>query len=491
MLFELLRIRRVTVRAPFAFMTATPVSPPRSETGFARNLTLLGAPSDFSISRGLPERIRRGIGCQMIGMKTKIAINAARCIVWAYFLLIPTKLVEFFAMHGGSIRPFHVYALIIAAGALTVARHVRLSDVSLPERSFIALCALLIGWMFVSPGGRLNFEYNLVLWPLANLAMGVILFGYARRLGLGSTIIAAATGALILELAGIFADMWFPGLLAEWPARPAGFAQNSNNGALVVVMLLAMLLPLRLRDAPSRSLTCAMIASAPLVFVTLSKSGWSMYAMVAFIYAGTLYFAPVIPRPGKRFMAGFAAVFLLTISLAPVLHEPWAISVWRSRVGISVPDILPGFISRLHAEPLSQQQMDEFIKASDTTTESRMESAKFFFRIGMERPLFGHGTGFIYRYEVGPHNQFISLIAEQGCPAAVLYCIALVILFGLAIQRMSPSLFAIVAIGSFNSLVSHTVLIEPVLIVLAISMLGLRAQHRPHGRDRRTQAADG
>jgi hypothetical protein len=398
---------------------------------------------------------------------------AERCIVWIFFLLIPTRVAEFSAMHGSPIRPFHIYALLIAAGAVTVARHVRLSEISLAERAILAVCALLIGWMFVSPGGRLDFEYNLVLWPLANLAMGAILFCYARWLGLGSTIISAATGALVIELAGIFADMWFPGLLAEWPARPAGFPQNANNGALLVVMLLAMLLPLRWRNAPSRSLTCLMIASAPLVLVTLSKSGWSMYALVFFIYVVTLCGAPVIPRPGKRFMAGFAAVFLLTVSFAPVLHEPWAISVWRSRVGVSVPDILPSFIPRLHAEPLSQQQMDEAIKASDTTTESRIESAKFFFHSGMERPLFGHGTGSIYRYEVGPHNQFISLFSEQGWPAVALYLAALVLLFSMTVRRKAPSLFAIIAVAGFNSLVSHTVLIEPLFLVLGGAALGL------------------
>jgi hypothetical protein len=453
---------------------------------------------------------------------------AERSIIWLFFLLIPTRAVEFAAMHGWPIRPFHIYALLIAAGAVTVARQVRLSDVSLLERGFFAICSILIGWISISPGGRESFEYNLALWPAANLAMGMILFCYARWLGLGSTIISAATGALVSELAGIYADMWFPGLLAEWSARPAGFPQNSNNGALLVTMLLAMLLPVRLRAMPSRPLTCAMIASLPLIFVTLSKSGWIMYAMVAGIYAVTLYFAPARPRPGKRFMAGFAAVFLITALFAPALYEPEAISIWRSRVGVAVPDIRPNFISELpqmllqgwaphrdvevrrdavavetepperqepgvgqlraekpsreqidksikaSAEELLQKQYDESIIASDVTTERRLESAKFFLRAGMEQPLFGHGTGYTYRYKVGPHNQFISLFAEQGWPAAlVLYPAALVLLFSMAIGRKAPSLLAIVAIASLNSLVSHTVLIEPLFLVLGGAALGL------------------
>jgi hypothetical protein len=328
---------------------------------------------------------------------------------------------------------------------------------------------------------------------------------------LGETITAAAAAALAVQFVGIMIDLWLPGTFAEWSPRPAGLPQNSNDGALLACFLMAMLLPARFRDRPTSNALYALICGLPLIFTTLSRSGLILYFVVLLIYVGTLLAAPLKTgaRMGRHglFVAFFVFCLFATAFLSPTLRLPDAISIWRDRIGFAATDVTPDFtalstiISNLRsfqeasmprrhdtheADDLTlQSALDESIRTSDDTILQRIEAAQFFWSEGIKHPLLGLGTGYSYSFKRGPHNEFLSLFAEDGLPAAALYLITLSLLSAIALYLKSPALIAVVAIGWLDSMLSHTVLVEPFLLVLAGAVLGA-TKNAAASRDKRS-----
>jgi hypothetical protein len=438
----------------------------------------------------------------------------ARLIIWCFFILIPTKCLEFFTLvHGSAVRPFQVYAVLILAAGVIVILHIKETGIgsvrqnlTIGEIALFAVLASLVLCNLASFGGHQDFLLKIAVWPAANLLMGIALFYFARFMGLGHTIIAAAAAALAVQFSGIMIDLWLPGTFAEWAPRPAGFPQNSNNGALLACFFMAMLLRARLRDRPTSTALYALIVGLPLIFATLSRSGLILYFAVLLIYAVALLAAPVETvasraRRGWLFAAVFLPCLLATAFLSPTLRLPDTISIWRDRIGFAAPDLTPNFASTAEAmittnvrsfqeaslprrhdthENLTlQSELDESIRTSDDTVLQRINAAQFFWSEGIKHPVFGLGTGYSDVFKRGPHNEFLRLFAEDGLPAAALYSIALLLLSAIAIYRQSPALLAVVAIGWLDSILSHTVLVEPFLVVFAGAVL---AASKPGGK---------
>jgi len=394
-------------------------------------------------------------------------------------------------------------------------------------------------WDLASPGGHQDYLFKIAVWPAANLLMGAALFYFARNMGLEQTIIGAAAIALVVQFTSIVIDLWLPGTFSEYAARPAGLPQNSNNGALLACFLMAILLPMKLRDTPGSIALYALVVGLPLVFVTLSRSGLVFYLVVLLTYAGAQFMATRKASTSKRrhalFIAAFLPCLLATAFLSPALRAPDAISIWRARIGLAMPDMTPNFVetaSRREASALKsfreetpakpndahestlkssreetparpndahestlkssreetpakpndahesatpQDVLDESIKLSDDTVLQRLNAARFFWSEGLKHPLFGLGTGYGYLFNRGAHNTFLSLFAEDGLPAVMLYLAALLLLTAISIRRQSPALFAIVAIGWLDSMFSHTVLVEPFFLIFAGAALGSTA----------------
>src|SRR5262245_3973696 len=121
-------------------------------------------------------------------------IGAARFVTWIFFLLIATKMIEFLALRGAPIRPYHVYAVLIGVAALIIATHIKrygTPTVSRSELAFFGIMTALALLIFASPGGHKDFSLRIATWPLANLLMGAALFYFARFMDLSSSIVAA------------------------------------------------------------------------------------------------------------------------------------------------------------------------------------------------------------------------------------------------------------------------------------------------------------
>lgn len=432
---------------------------------------------------------------------------AATAVIWVFFLLIATKLLEFLALvHGSPLRPFHVYSLLVAVSVLVVFGHIRSvgfhalnESISRTEVAVFAVLALLVCLIAVSLGGHQADSLRFKIWPIANLVMAAAMVYFARMMGLGSIIIAAAAGALIVQLGGIFVDLWIPGAFSEWAPRPAGPPQNSNNGALLAASFLAFLCPIGLRSSPHHWLLPALLVAGPLVFVTLSRSGLILYVILTVSYVTVRAYSdqPLLFR--WRHVV-FAAIFIpclaLTAVASPTLHGNITSAMWKSRVGFSLDDLLPSASTPMASKAVgylglvqetfgrkdgtsvqennaSQEMIDTSIKQSDDTANFRMEAMRFFWNVGLQHPLFGVGTGYGYTVQPGPHNQFIALVAEQGFPALILYLILLALVTAIALYRRSPLLLTVIAIGAINSMLSHTVIVEPGYLVFVCAAMGV------------------
>jgi hypothetical protein len=442
-----------------------------------------------------------------LNLRIDVTINAMRAlasiIICVFFVLIVTKLIEFYALHGGLIRPFQIYGVLICAALGVVALHVRLNgfpDLPRDELVFFVFSAALVLWI-VARTGHQEGSWRVGLWPLANLVMGACLFCFARFMGFGSIIRAALISSLVVQLASICIDLWIPGTFAEWAPRPAGLPQNSNNGALLICLLLAALLPNKAERAPSVKILIWLAISLPLIFVTLSRSGLFMFAAVAAIALANSWRARGFGR--RFFLAGSLMVITIGATLpAPALRQPDTIAIWRDRVGMAAVDLL-AYLPALPAptagqgpvehtvfdlihlprqsapsapmavqSPMDQAKWDEAIRISDDTINQRKNALRVFWRESWRRPVLGLGTGYTFRDQVGPHNMLIGLFVDQGAPAVLIFVSILCALSSISLRRQSPALLAFTCIGWMNSMFSHTVLYEPWFLAVAGAVLG-------------------
>jgi hypothetical protein len=452
-----------------------------------------------------------------------------RIAIWAFFLLIPTKMVEYLTfMHLSPVRPFEVYGFLTAASLALVGWQFtrERAQISYMDSAIFLPQLALVAWFFLRSGSH---EGGAIFWtwPLTNVLMGASIVYFCRSENGQKTITAAVATALVVQLAAIYADLWFPGIFAEWVARPAGLPQNPNNATFLIACLASILLPSSLGANYNHRVTNILFACAPLIAVTVSKSGMILYLIVCVIFivslskikrdrAAGIWIGPV------KFMAILVPVTLVTLLFSPLSHHPQAIAVWQSRLGITpqAPTLAApsprktkesAQVSRSDtqaanksesaaAEPvspppekvLSQAEISRLITESDNTTEVRMAALKRFLTIGLEHPVLGQGTGYSNLFNPGPHNMYVALLVDGGAPAVIFYLLFLGAVTYVAFIRRSPALAALAAVGWIGSMFSHTVVVDPVFFpcvaaayALAISPLsaaqqGVRAHAQIH-----------
>lgn len=396
---------------------------------------------------------------------------AARLAIWTLFLLIVTKLLEYLTFHGSPLRPFEVYAVIILVAVAAVGVHIRsagLPRIDRLELAFFGIGLALLSLLVASPGGHGEYWLKTSLWPVANMVMAGCLFYFVRVMALGDTVRSAALAALALQLGAVIVDLWFPGTFAEWAPRPAGFPQNANNGALLICLLTALLLPTQTGRAPSRVLLYVLAVSAPLLLATLSKSGFLFYLAVM---TGLFVSMTASQWPERRAVvlpAGTFALMVAMLIVSPDMRRPDTTAIWHSRIGIAAADVVG-------AAEAGQTDTDASMKANDDTSLQRRNAFRFFWQQSADHPLLGRGTGYTFQFTRGPHNTFLLLLAENGLFAPILYAAGLLLLGFIAIRRRSPVLFVLTAIAVMNGTLSHTQIVEPWFAVFGIVALASSA----------------
>lgn len=187
----------------------------------------------------------------------------------------------------------------------------------------------------------------------------------------------------------------------------------------------------------------------------------------------------------KRLGWGAASGIAISITIvvaSPTLRAPGAIAIWEARLGVDAAKFAPAIevasASGAEALGMSQSEINASTAKADTTTDIRFTALKRFLAVAWRHHWLGVGTGFGFQTNVGPHNTFASLAAENGFPAAAAFMAVLALLTMIAIIRRSPALFAVVGVVIADAMVSHTVLIEPDLLIIVAMTLGATALPR-------------
>src|ERR1700754_969469 len=96
------------------------------------------------------------------------------------------------------------------------------------------------------PAVLIPSSISYALWPAMNLLTCAALFILAGREEIRRTIVLAAFVALIIQVATMEADMWWPAIFGDPNGRAGGLARNANIAAFLVVTLASLTLSTRL-----------------------------------------------------------------------------------------------------------------------------------------------------------------------------------------------------------------------------------------------------
>ncbi len=263
----------------------------------------------------------------------------------------------------------------------------------------------------------------------------------------------AMIGALAIATGTIFIDVVRPYTftLPEL-VGPAGLAQNPNSGAIVTILILAVVLDWRKRETSAVDLMILAVALSA-VFVTGSRSGLLTAAAVGMFYLYRVRWSLI----RFRTLAGLSLVVILA-----------GLGLWVSRF-----DLLNSF----QAFVASSRKLNElFDPTSGIRTLSDKSSLNRIAAIDMslpwiaKSPFIGMGTGFSYEMAVGPHNMYLARWVDNGILglAAYLWFLAAAIW----VNRKHKNLEGVViaSIMVMYGLFSHNILEERTfLLLLAIS----------------------
>jgi hypothetical protein len=424
---------------------------------------------------------------------------AAQGIIWAFFLLIFSKVFEMAAQKLGSpVRPVLVYAATCAlAGALGASAIWRGGfRISTAEIAYFASFAALAVLMLAGYSGEQigpDFGHRLIhplemhikmpsnisyaIWPALNFAMASSLFLFARTMNLWSTILCAALAAFALQIVTMLADITWPGAFGLFPqvtGRAAGLARNANSAAVMIACLVALYLPVTPYERLSKRALCTLLVAIPAFVAAGSRMGWLLCAVLIVIALLAQITAARSGRVASFFLAAFVAVPIITL-LAPSLAARPEVAQsppMTSAIKMSSEDTeaqqhpqgaLPTMLIRRIGASLDPQ--------SDPSLKERLDDFLFFLRVALDHPL-GLGTGFSNKYEIGPHNTALKLWVDNGLAAAALYLGLLLIMTCVAIMRRSPALSAFSLIAIIVGNLSHTTFVEPQVFVLFAAVLG-------------------
>lgn len=262
---------------------------------------------------------------------------------------------------------------------------------------------------------------------------------------------------LAMLLCSIFWELAHPAYFSTEEARPAGFAGNSNFGALASNMLLAAVLRYQGRKSVARD-GFWLLATATAVFVTQSRSGLIGFGVVLAAY---LWSYIQVQRLNAVQILKFAlgTVFAMVIGIAVILTVAQEAGLFKS----------------------SQTRLAKITtagRADDGSADERMHAALDALNRISDAPVVGHGTGHTRYMPVAPHNLYLQQWMNNGLPGLLLYLSMLLGAFLLFLkQRYRPGQ-TFIALTAVAGLFTHNILEQhPFLIVFGTLLADGYRQH--------------
>lgn len=265
--------------------------------------------------------------------------------------------------------------------------------------------------------------------------------------------------SLLVLFFSIAYDMFNPGTFSRTASRAAGLASNANLASLVLVMIASAVITY---DPRRRMFDLSVLAITGIgVFVTLSRGGIVIFALLAAIYLYSVFFT-------QRSNARQGAIILLAGTL----------------IGGAVLLIVPQLIqeSEMFEKRLAQERLAIILgqKQLYTSDDSRVHAAMESLRLINDAPLLGHGTGFSHTMEVAPHNMYLLQWIDGGFVGLILYLGLLGAAFVIFHRRRFTAGKAFVGVIFVSGIFSHNIMEHrPFLMLLGI-LLGVSTynQHR-------------
>ncbi|MCB0329014.1 MAG: O-antigen ligase family protein [Bdellovibrionales bacterium] len=227
--------------------------------------------------------------------------------------------------------------------------------------------------------------YGFVLFLSALIASPIPFRGMTTR--------SALQLPLLLLIASMTYELWNPGYFSTEESRPAGFAGNSNFGALAANMMCASILSYGRAGSVKRDMAWLM-ATGMGVLMTQSRSGLLGFLALLIYYL----FHYIRSRP---FTPGELLKFLVAVTFGVVLTG-WTMLYIFEDSGL--------FKDR-------KTRFDTFMESGETddgSAESRLRRARYAVTKITEAPLIGHGTAFTRSYKGQPHNIYLQIWVNYG-----------------------------------------------------------------------------
>lgn len=274
--------------------------------------------------------------------------------------------------------------------------------------------------------------------------------------------------ALIAAAGSMVVDLVTPGAFSTVVQRAAGFAENANYAAYIVLIHCIVLL--RWRSFSVKDGLVLIFAGLG-VLVTLSRSGLMLFAVVVAAYIALALLLPADPSKVRR--NAIAAGIALAVGLG------------ASVAVLSTSKILDAASSANRIEAMLGR--GAFFDSDD----ERLVVLRQYSTTIEESPALGQGTAYTKTKLLGPHNMYVLQWVNNGVPGLVAYVGLLLSLAACCRRSWRVEGLMLVAIIGLAGLFSHDILDQrPFTLVLGMLIARLALDARRDVAGIRTRTAE-
>jgi O-antigen ligase len=380
--------------------------------------------SDFKV---IPHGDRGGLGHQIARTRRPILAVAATSLLLLYCIMQGDAFL--FRLGVLSMAPFLQIAIALALVTVIWASCARNKSIHIISGATLALLLCLAAYVITQVVSLATWEslpaerHILAYWIYSG---GLLLMGLLAGLTIGSRANQVFFIILIIFVGTVAIDTLFETISDSAVAgRSASTLRNSNEAATAIVLLM-------LGTVRWRRVTMIELASLGLggLGVALTQSRGGMVAIALLV--GCMLIWQMLSRTSKSrlLVPAIVAIAAATLSTAILIYRRYGIDAFAA-AGSATSN------------------------GSLTDVPARTEGMYASWALITESPFLGHGTGFAYTMDVGPHNMFLRSWVEAGIPGLLAYTALLggVALFGTI--RRDPCILTLAVLLTAISFTSH------------------------------------
>jgi hypothetical protein len=305
------------------------------------------------------------------------------------------------------------------------------------------------------------------IFPVYQLLGILIGMGVTAAHGFPRAFATAGKVTLLVLGTSILVDNFSPGTLSDSALRGGGFAHNSNVAAFNMVAVLTMSMDFRrfrLTDA------LILILTGGAVFVTMSRSGLTQFALVVCIYTWCQIRRSILQQRLLPIMGGAIIVIVLAISVS------------------MLDQLVAG--SALGENEEVRYRLGQLMFRGATITDDPYRGVLYqhYFGLVMERPFLGYGTGYTLNVAVysaplgvGPHSMYLRTWIDTGLWGLLTYSAFLIsVLITLVHRRFVNGVIFVLMVVLYGFFSHNLIDSKTCMVVLGIALgLSLRTESVP------------